>query len=73
MTVKNFNTLGEFNENETLKIKIRFQHRGSEGQETKNSDGTLRVAFNEPQRSITPGQAAVFYRDRELLGGGWIV
>ena len=32
-----------------------------------------RVWFDEPQRAVTPGQAAVFYRGEELLGGGYIV
>jgi tRNA-specific 2-thiouridylase len=35
-------------------------------------DGRVRVAFAEPQRAIAPGQAVVFYRDGEVLGGGWI-
>ena len=32
----------------------------------------LRVAFDSPQRSVTPGQALVLYDGKEVLGGGWI-
>ena len=35
-------------------------------------EGRVKVAFAEPQRAIAPGQAVVFYRDGEVLGGGWI-
>jgi len=30
------------------------------------------VNFDEPQKSITPGQAAVLYDGQRVLGGGWI-
>ena len=35
-------------------------------------DGRLQVSFADPQRAIAPGQAVVFYRDEEVLGGAWI-
>jgi len=34
--------------------------------------GRVEVQFDEPQRAVTPGQAAVFYDGDLVLGGGWI-
>ena len=34
--------------------------------------GEVRIRFAKPQRAVTPGQAAVFYREDLVLGGGFI-
>ncbi|HVK62770.1 MAG TPA: tRNA 2-thiouridine(34) synthase MnmA [Bdellovibrionales bacterium] len=64
--------IDQFSDGERLKVKIRFQHKGSMARVFKK-DGELSVEFDEPVRAITPGQAAVFYREDQLVGGGWIV
>lgn len=54
-----------------VSAKIRYRHEGAAADVV--SDGaSVRVRFNEPQRAVTPGQAVVFYRGDEVLGGGWI-
>ena len=51
--------------------KIRYSHKGAISTLTlKGSFGE--VVFNEPQNAITPGQAAVFYKDARVLGAGII-
>jgi tRNA-specific 2-thiouridylase len=55
------------------KIRIRNRHEPAEAEILPLSQNTARVSFAEPQRAITPGQAAVFYRGEIVLGGGWIV
>jgi tRNA-specific 2-thiouridylase len=51
--------------------KVRFRHPGADA--TVRVEGErLRVAFDSPQRSVTPGQALVLYDGTEVLGGGWI-
>lgn len=35
-------------------------------------DGTVKVTFDTPQRSVTPGQAVVFYDGDVVVGGGTI-
>jgi tRNA-specific 2-thiouridylase len=39
---------------------------------SSQGDGFAKIQFEEPQFALAPGQAAVFYDDTEVLGGGWI-
>ncbi|MBW4054966.1 MAG: tRNA 2-thiouridine(34) synthase MnmA [Proteobacteria bacterium] len=55
----------------TCKIRYRHQPVGCRVQLT--ADNTCTVHFDHPQKAITPGQALVFYRGDEVLGGGRIV
>lgn len=53
-------------------IKIRYMHTAAPGFIRVLSNGDAAATFDEPQTAVTPGQAAVFYRDDIVLGGGWI-
>lgn len=52
--------------------KVRYSHPGADCTLTAQVDGTLIAEFDEAQRAMTPGQAAVFYRDGCILCGGTI-
>ena len=53
-------------------VKIRHKHEPALATVEHLCDGSARIAFDAPQRAVTPGQAAVFYDGLRLLGGGWI-
>jgi tRNA-specific 2-thiouridylase len=53
-------------------VKIRNRHAAAPATITPRDEDAVEVVFDEPQRAITPGQAAVFYRGEVVLGGGWI-
>ena len=53
-------------------VKIRHRHEPAPAVIEKVADDEILATFDEPQRAITPGQAAVFYDGDVVVGGGWI-
>ena len=52
--------------------KIRYNHPGIGATVTPLGEDRAHIKLHAPQRAITPGQAAVFYQDELVVGGGWI-
>jgi tRNA-specific 2-thiouridylase len=53
-------------------VKIRHRHEPARALIERTGDDEILAVFDEPQRAITPGQAAVFYDGEIVVGGGWI-
>ncbi|MDR2751611.1 MAG: tRNA 2-thiouridine(34) synthase MnmA [Clostridiales bacterium] len=63
-----------FSGEKELVCKIRYSHRGAPCIAwTDNGGKTIKSRFLEPQRAITPGQAAVFYEKNRIVCGGTIL
>ena len=54
------------------RVKIRYKDAGSEATIEQIEDYKIKVIFDEPKKSITPGQSAVFYEGDDVIGGGII-
>jgi tRNA-specific 2-thiouridylase len=55
-----------------LGVKIRYRHPTIAARAKPSAGGTVQVFFADSCPAVTPGQAAVFYRGEQVLGGGWI-
>ena len=53
-------------------VRIRYHHTAAPAVVEPLTGNRARVRFDDPQFAITPGQAAAFYADELILGGGWI-
>jgi tRNA-specific 2-thiouridylase len=53
-------------------VRIRNRHEPAAAEITALEGASACVTFRDPQRAITPGQAAVFYSGEKVVGGGWI-
>jgi tRNA-specific 2-thiouridylase len=52
--------------------KIRYRHNPVECKVYTLPDNRVEVRFKAREKSVTPGQAVVFYDGDRVLGGGWI-
>jgi tRNA-specific 2-thiouridylase len=53
-------------------LKVRYRQADQPARLTPRADGGMQVAFEQPQRAVTPGQYAVAYEGERCLGGGVI-
>lgn len=73
-TARGVNWIAFDNPTDTVsaEVRVRYRHEAQPATITPLEGARALVRFDEPQRAITPGQATVFYRGEEVLGGGWI-
>jgi tRNA-specific 2-thiouridylase len=68
----NLISVSDLHEPMRVAVKIRHRHEAASATIQRSAADELLVTFDEPQRAITPGQAAVFYDGDIVVGGGWI-
>lgn len=74
-TISDINLLVEkekFLQCDNITVKIRYRAKEAKCKIEMLSDEEIKVILDEPQKSITPGQSAVFYDGDIVLGGGII-
>ncbi|NLJ96719.1 MAG: tRNA 2-thiouridine(34) synthase MnmA [Clostridiales bacterium] len=69
----NFMAIEDLKDEMVVDAKIRYSHKGSRCTIRRTGKDEILCRFDEPQRAITPGQAAVFYQDDYVVGGGTII
>ena len=70
-TIENVNLIEDLGESFTCSCKIRYSMNTLDCSVLKSGDNYT-VTLTQPARSVTPGQACVFYDGEKLLGGGTI-
>ena len=68
----NLISISDLHEPMRVKVKIRHRHEPAPATIERSGKEETLVMFDEPQRAVTPGQAAVFYDGDVVVGGGWI-
>ena len=69
----NWVSISAISQSVRARVKIRNKHEAANATLNPTYDpARVEIRFDEPQRAVTPGQAAVFYDQDLVLGGGWI-
>ena len=68
----NWITLDSANRQIEATVKIRYSHPGTNATVTLLENDRARIQLHDPQKAVTPGQAAVVYDGDMVVGGGWI-
>jgi tRNA-specific 2-thiouridylase len=69
----NWVSIAAIREKRPAQVKIRNRHAAASATLLPTEDPCIvEIVFEQPQRAVTPGQAAVFYDGDVVLGGGWI-
>ena len=73
--VDDFNWIAYEQPQEPVRVTAKTRYRAREASATARvlADGRVELVFDEPQRAITTGQAAVLYDGENVVGGGTIV
>ncbi len=75
LTANNINWQNPEFKNKTefpCEVQIRYCHKPVKALAKQINDNEIQIDFKIPQRAVTKGQAAVFYSDNIVIGGGWI-
>ncbi len=74
VNVKNisFTACDRLDSSERLNVKIRYNQKEQPATVTQTDENHLKIIFDEPQRAVTKGQAAVLYDGDTVVGGGTI-
>lgn len=72
-TVENINWIHSIPESPFIaETRVRYRHQAVRSEVHLVDHQTATVKFYSPEPAVTPGQAAVFYKEEEVIGGGWI-
>src|SRR6476659_4537440 len=69
----NWISVADLTEPTRVRVKVRHRHEPAPATIEKTGPDEVTATFDEPVRAVTPGQAAVFYQEDVVVGGGWIV